>query len=329
MGISVVICCYNSNLVIEKTLEHLQNQVFEDEKWEVIVVDNNSNDNTSKIAEDFWATNAPRNVQFRLISEPSPGLSYARVKGMKAAQYPIISFVDDDNHVPSNWISYLTKAFQKPEVGILGCTANGIFEQEPPEWYEKNKNAFATGSMYDFPFVDVTEIGAVYGAGMTLRKEIFTKLNEAKWQPLLSGRKGNSLSGSDDTELVMAAKLLGYRIFYTNEIQIGHYILSSRLTWDRLKKLTEGFGSADVFMLSYEIVYNEIKGRTSFILALRKYWWFNYIGKKLSFAFRKNALDKQQRDIFEIRMNSFCETILEKKRAFKESIPYLRSVFNK
>ena len=46
-GISIIIACYNSEKVISTTLEHLQNQKkYEGINWEVIVIDNNSTDNT-------------------------------------------------------------------------------------------------------------------------------------------------------------------------------------------------------------------------------------------------------------------------------------------
>lgn len=307
----------------------MQNQIFGDEKWEVIVVDNNSNDETSFIAQEVWENKPINSVDFRIVKEPKPGQSYARVTGMEIAKFDIISFVDDDNLVPENWISYLTNTFKKQEVGILGCTANAVFESTPPVWFKENENAFATGNMYDIDFGEITEIGAVYGAGMTLRKEIFNKLEQAGWQPILSGRVGNSLSGSDDTELCKAAKLLGYRIFYTNEINIGHYILESRLTWDRLKRLTHGFGAADVFMLCYDIVYSEQKGKTSLVLQLRKLWWVNYLGKSISLLLRKYSIPKPQREIFKIRMKAFCETMLEKRAEFKAGFPYLRKIFIK
>lgn len=324
-SISVVICCYNSVLVIEKTLECLQNQVFTNETWEVIVVDNNSNDNTGNLAQNFWKLDG---VPFKVVHEPNAGLSNARLKGVSEAQFEIISFIDDDNLAPENWIAYQSKAFDNPEIGILGCTAVGVFDSTPPEWYEENKHSFATGKLYEGDFVNVTESGSVYGAGMCMRKEIFTKLHQKGWSPLLSGRKGNSQSGGEDTEICLAARLLGYQIFYTNEIEIGHYILDQRLTWDRLKKMTEGFGSADVFTLVYDIVYQEEKGKLSFTQSLRKKWWFNYLGKRVNLSLKRGTInDRKKRELYEIRMLAFCKTIEQEKERFEASFSYLGDIF--
>lgn len=327
-SISAVICCYNSSAVIKETLEHLKSQVFTHEKWEVIVVDNNSDDGTAEVARETWSQNPPENVDFKVVFEPNPGLATARLKGVSEAKHPIISFIDDDNHVPQNWISYQSKVFENKEIGILGCTAVGKFDTTPPDWYEEHKHSFATGRLYEGDFIEITDLGGVYGAGMCMQKEIFTKLAEKGWSPLLSGRKGNSQSGGEDTELCLAARLLGYKLFYTNEIEIGHRILDSRLTWERLKKMTYGFGAADVFTLVYDIVYQESKGISSFITSLRKKWWFNYLGKRINLALKRGVIkDKKQQQLYDIRMLAFCENISQEKKRFEESFSYLQRIF--
>ncbi|MBK6397553.1 MAG: glycosyltransferase [Bacteroidetes bacterium] len=54
-GISIVICCYNSESRIKETLEALQMQeVGNDIKWEVLLVDNNSTDKTIEVSEMIW-----------------------------------------------------------------------------------------------------------------------------------------------------------------------------------------------------------------------------------------------------------------------------------
>ena len=327
-SISVVICCYNSAAVLQETLEHLKCQVFTDEKWEVIVVDNNSNDGTAEAARQAWALRAPDRVDFRVVSEPSPGLSHARLKGVAEARYEVISFIDDDNHVPPGWIAYQSRTFDRQEIGILGCTAVARTEDPAPEWYASNEHAFATGRLYEGDLVNITDRGTVYGAGMCIRKEIFTHLQRMGWSPLLSGRKGNSQSGGEDAELCLAARLLGYQLFYTNEIEIQHYLAPSRVTWDRLKKMTWGFGASDVFLLVYELLYHENTGRKTLNTVLRKHWWFNYLGKKINYFLKRGTVeDPGQRELFEIRNRAFCETILQEKKRFTEAFSHLGKLF--
>jgi len=100
--ISVVIPAFNEEKFIEKTLQSILNQDYKD--FELIVVDNNSNDNTSKIAKDFGA---------KVIFEPLQGVGFARQKGFMEAKGEIIATTDADTILPSNWVSRIVEEFKK------------------------------------------------------------------------------------------------------------------------------------------------------------------------------------------------------------------------
>ena len=83
--ISVVICCYNSESRIAETLQFLALQeISTDVEWEVIVVNNASVDNTAKVAADSWQKyyHGSR-ARFRVVDELQPGLTKARMTGIK------------------------------------------------------------------------------------------------------------------------------------------------------------------------------------------------------------------------------------------------------
>ncbi len=112
--ISVVIPAYNEEDWIEIPLKSLEEQDFGGE-YEVIVVDNASDDRTGEIARDYGA---------RVIQEPEKGCTRAYQLGFDAARYPIIAATDADTRVPSNWLSLISDSFDGPEVvGVYGsCT---------------------------------------------------------------------------------------------------------------------------------------------------------------------------------------------------------------
>ena len=71
MKISVIICCYNS---LNESNQRLNTSgEIRDVAWEVILVNNNSNDNTSKIAQELWDS-FKCFTPFRIVDEPQPGL---------------------------------------------------------------------------------------------------------------------------------------------------------------------------------------------------------------------------------------------------------------
>ncbi len=117
-GISIVICCFNSEQRLPKVLEHLDRQILIDSiQWEVVVVDNASRDRTSDVAKELWKR---EDVSLKVVFEPNPGLSSARMKGIDESSYDIISYIDDDNWVESGWIQKVYDGMNKdPKIGIL------------------------------------------------------------------------------------------------------------------------------------------------------------------------------------------------------------------
>ncbi len=330
-GISIIIACYNSAKVIATTLEHLQNQKnYDGIAWEVILVDNNSTDNTSIIAKEYWNKNPV--VPLRIINENIVGEANARKAGIKAASYSILSIVDDDNWVNSDWIKKVNAYFENPEIGLIGCAGEGVFEENTPNWFEENQHAFAIGSLYSGIFSDITHQGLVPGAGLSIRKIIYDKLFSIGWHPLLAGRVGSKQSAGADSEMCLVTRLLGYKIYYSNELKFQHFTAKHRITWERLKNMTEGFGESDVFTLPYIIIFNESIGKSSILNTMRKFWWFNFIGKKLALFISdpipfKRISEFDQKNLIRIRNNAFCKTIWKERKKFSQSFSKLENIF--
>src|SRR5687768_7478899 len=93
-AISVVICTYNRDKFIGEALNCLAKQTLSVDAFEIIVVDNNSTDNTVQIAKNFIATHPELNARY--VLEPNRGLSFARNRGIQEAKAPIITYIDDD-----------------------------------------------------------------------------------------------------------------------------------------------------------------------------------------------------------------------------------------
>ncbi len=75
-------------------MECLYAQSLEKSFYEIIVVDNNSTDNTSAIVKAFIEQHA--GLSIRYVFETDKGLSFARNRGMVEAQGEILTYVDDD-----------------------------------------------------------------------------------------------------------------------------------------------------------------------------------------------------------------------------------------
>lgn len=327
-GISVIICSYNSEDLIEENLAHFAAQEKVNFPWEIILVNNNSTDKTVEKAEVFW-NKANSEIPLIVVNESRPGIAFARQKGIEVSRYEVISFVDDDNFVPENWIKYIGGKFQDSQVGILGTTAIENFSFTPDPWFNTHKNSFAIGSLYEDQYSDVTKKGTVYGAGMSIRKEIYNKLKSLNWEPLLSGRIGDSQLSGDDTELCLAANLAGYRIYYSNEIKFKHTLSKDRVSEERLIKLASAFGKADVYLLPYQLKLSPKSLRNS----LRKNWRFNLIGKKISLLKLKiknykGILNDFDYSIYATRNIAFQNEIKKNYRNFKRAFEKVEKTFS-
>lgn len=175
--VSVVIPAYNEEKYIINVLESLQKQTYHN--FEIIVVDNNSQDKTAEIARKFGAT---------VVSENTLGVSQARQKGAEHAHGEIIATTDSDAVVPENWLETIVQTFQRhPDVVV--CGGLGKFNSGP-----LIARIFAKYGMYPFALLDKLTSGGWSFAGfnMAYRKEAFLKT--AGYDPKLKVAEDHDIS---------------------------------------------------------------------------------------------------------------------------------------
>lgn len=114
MKFSIIIPALNEAHWIGATLEAVLKQDYAD--FEVLVVDNNSTDNTREVVQGF----ADRDARIKLLSCPTPGILYARNCGLSAATGAVIAQLDADNIVSREWLSRAVKHFEAEDVVALG-----------------------------------------------------------------------------------------------------------------------------------------------------------------------------------------------------------------
>ncbi len=204
-------------------------------------MDNASTDQTAQVALDVWGDfpGAP----LRVVSEPRAGLSHARIKGFEVSQYEYVSFVDDDNWVAENWVETVFRIMKAhPEVGACGGKSEGVYEIEPPEWFHQYHGKMAIGEQADKEG-DLTDTrGWLWGAGLTVRKAAWKELIQKNFKFLLSDRKGSQLSSGGDNEICYLLRILGWRLYYSPQLTLKHFIPQARISWEYLCKLASENG---------------------------------------------------------------------------------------
>jgi glycosyltransferase involved in cell wall biosynthesis len=272
-GISVIICCYNSEKRIEKTLDFLFAQKNLDKiDWEIIVVDNASKDDTYNIAKKYLS-----NLNFNLVKELNPGLFNARKKGYEAAKFDLLLYCDDDNWLNHNYLNTVFSIMSSNDkIGILGGKGKAFFEDKHPFWFQKMQQNFAVGEQ-SISEENLSRVDLVYGAGFTVRKDVLNHLYSGKIHFLLSGRTGKKLISGDDNEWCVLAKQLGFEIWYSRDLEFEHFMPNGRMNWEYLKKLHVGFGRTNIYTHAYK--YVEVHGKGPSNTLRLPLWLDTYIHK--------------------------------------------------
>src|SRR4051812_4621670 len=107
--ISAVICSYNRARFIINAVESIFNQDFDKTKYEVVVVDNNSTDNTVALLEQYKA--AHPNYNFRYFVEYEQGVAHTRTRCAKEAKGEIVAYLDDDSTAQPGWLASIAEFY--------------------------------------------------------------------------------------------------------------------------------------------------------------------------------------------------------------------------
>ena len=232
-GFSIIICCYNSSTRLPETLRHIAALDTKGLEVEVIVVDNASKDNTADAAKSEWASH-PSAISFQVVHQPIPGLAAARNMGVATSRHELLLFCDDDNWLDRGFLQHsAARLRQLPNVAILGGISEAVCETTPPHWFQRIGEAYAVGRQGSA----TGRAWVLWGAGMVLRKSALLELEAAGFTNLLSDRKGNNLTSGGDHELCWAIRLMGYDLWFDEELRLQHFVPKERLTESYLRRL--------------------------------------------------------------------------------------------
>ncbi len=253
-GLTILIATYNASAMIEETLRRL---IMMDKvpgmPWEVLLVDNNSTDDTAQKARDFWTIDA----ELRIINEPKQGAGFASFRGMKEAEYGYIGFVDQDNWVRSDWMINSVAHLEASErIGIVCAKGSAIFEGEEPAWFNRYQQNFAVGPQSKTNGNAENINTFFYNASSIMRKTAIDDLLQKGFTPLMKSRATKQILAGDDTEIQMMLRLLGWEIHYQDNIRFDHYMPAKRLSLEYFRDMRKGMGASSVYLGIYRNALN-------------------------------------------------------------------------
>ena len=223
---TVVVCTCNRSRMLVEACESALAVDFPADRWELVIVDNRSTDDTLQVAHDIGARHPGR---VRVIEELEVGLSAARNAGIAVARGEIVAFLDDDAYPEPSWLAALDRTFADPAVQAAGGPVTPRYAGSLPDWL--------TGPY--LPYLTVWHPGpeplALHyneyprGANVAFRREAFERFGGFSTH---LGRKGKTLLSGEETEICLRIERDGGEIRYVPDAGVDHRVHAERITRD-------------------------------------------------------------------------------------------------
>jgi glycosyltransferase involved in cell wall biosynthesis len=226
MRLSVIICTWNRAAVLRQTLHSLEkSELPNDIEWEVIVVDNNSTDETAAVCQEFLRPNPRR---YRYIVEKRQGKSFALNTGIENAKGEVLSFTDDDVIVDPAWLAETIRMFESlPCIGIGGKIIP-LWNSKKPAWLtsEGPYKLLPAIVSYDLGEHPCEMKAPALGANLSLKKEAFEKYGSFRTD--LGPTAGSEIRG-EDFELCWRLLHARERLIYAPKAIVFHPVDMRRI----------------------------------------------------------------------------------------------------
>lgn len=242
--ISAIICTYNRAGFLPQLFESIENQSLSINSFEVIIINNNSTDNTETICRAFMQNNADLAIKY--VVEEKQGLSHARNRGIAESNGEILTFLDDDAFLSDSFLETVLRHFQNnPDVDCVGGRIYLHYEDAPPAWVSKYMAEM-------FGYYDPGSKPMVYrkrkfprGSNMSFRRSVFDKAGVFNTH---LGRTGENMLGAEEKELFFRIHRQGLKTVYLPHALVYHRVPSSRLEMPYVIRQIQGIGCSEAIL---------------------------------------------------------------------------------
>ena len=237
--ISVVVCTYNRADLLEGALETLSEQTLHPSQYEVIVVDNNSTDNTHEVVAGF-----DRLENLRYCTETRQGLSHARNRGWHEARGEYVGYLDDDCKAPTDWLTVASDVIGRLSPAVFGGPYSPFYSAPRPAWFRDRYGSSHKGEEARA----LAQNEYLSGGNVFFRRSLLEELNG--FDPRF-GMRGDSLGYGEET--VMQRRIRASRphevIYYAPTLGVYHLVPPRKMTlrWIARHRFVDGRYSHLVF----------------------------------------------------------------------------------
>jgi glycosyltransferase involved in cell wall biosynthesis len=243
MDISIVVCTYNRCETLRKVLRDLNKlRIPEGTSCEVLVVDNNSNDGTRAVVEEFVKN---RSGFFKYIFESRRGKSSALNTGVNSARGEVIAFTDDDVTVDGEWLAEIEGAFESYGCMGIGGKIIPVWNCERPQWFEEEGPYSLYAAVVKLDLGDEARELQVpaFGANMAFRRTAFEKYGLFRED---LGPNPENLIRGEDSEFSLRVIRGGEKFMYVPTAVVYHPVEEQRTEKKYFQKWYFDYGRSKV-----------------------------------------------------------------------------------
>lgn len=247
--VSVIIATYNRAYILSECLESLACQTAAPDLFEVIVVDNNSTDNTAEVVASF----ADKVPNLRLIKEPSQGLGHARNAGMAAAQGVWVASLDSDAKADKDWVAVILREIVRDNFDCFGGPYRAWHKYGPaPQWFSADwETTVVRYAFYGLLPMDMFPCGGT----CAFSKQLAQSLGGF---PTEIGMTGTRCAYGEETKLFKRMRETGARLGCVPDMVIDHCVLPYKyaLRWRLASAYAHGRDAPHIF--SFPVVWRTL-----------------------------------------------------------------------
>jgi glucosyl-dolichyl phosphate glucuronosyltransferase len=243
--ISAIVATYNRAAYLRKALGGMVAQTLHPDRFEIIVVDNGSKDETPQVCSEFEAPN------LRYLYEPVTGVSRARNTGWQNARGEYVAFLDDDGIPSPGWLEAMLAVFNecKPQPGMAAGPIEGIWEAPRPDWL--SDEILHPLGIFDWGNArkKMTDQGWLPIGNMAVLKSLLERAGGLRED---LDRQGTKLRANGEVYFSHQVVSWGYDLVYDPGILMYHHARAARLTQEYFKNWFYWQGLSDAVMLNLE-----------------------------------------------------------------------------
>jgi len=245
--ISIVFSTFNGGKTLPSMLSALVNITPPLEAWEIVVVNNNSTDDTLSILKEYQ-----QQLPLKILFEEKKGKNQALNTAIKHVQGDIVVLTDDDIIPQTDWIIKIREIVDKePSFSIFGGKIEPFWSIPPKLW---NIEWIQTGIVYgitpDSNKSGKIGAGSIWGANMVIRRDIFDK--GYRFDTAIGPDGTNNYVMGSETSFTFMLEKEGYQCWFEPSFIVKHIIKESQMSpqWVLSRAIRFGRGEAKKRILS-------------------------------------------------------------------------------